>query len=95
MLCDDRKKIRDIKGKLIKLENIRSCIKINNKPLISQSVKVIIDGSVCRFIDNNESSEDEYMEVPDLMELHSSEKSSDYFKLLKYTTPTRYNGVFD
>ena len=94
MLCDDCKKIPDIKSKLIKLENIRSCIKVNNKP-ISQSAKFIIDGSVCRFMDNNESSDDEYMEVPDSVELHSSEKSSDHFEFLKYTTPPHYGDVFD
>ena len=87
-------KIPDIKSRLIKLENIRSCIKVNNKP-ISQSAKFIIDGSVCRFMDNNESSDDEYMEVPDSVELHSSEKSSDHFEFLKYTTPPHYGDVFD
>ena len=90
MLCNDRKKICDIKSKLIKLENIRLCMKMNNKPPISQSVKFIIDGSECRFMSDNESSDEEYMEVP-----HTYEKSCDYFNFLKYTIPAHYDGAFD
>ena len=95
MLCGGRKKIRDIKSKWIKLENIRSCIKISSKPLINPCVESIIDGSVCRFMSDNESSDDEDIKIPDFMELHSSEKSSDYFEVLKYTIPAHYGGVFD
>ena len=51
------KKIRDIKSKLIRLENIRSHITINNKPPINLCVKSIIDASVCRFMSDNEPSD--------------------------------------
>ena len=104
VLCDYRKKIRDIKSKLMRLENIRSCIKKNNKPPINPCAKMIIDGSVWKFMSDNESSVEEYMKVPDSNESfddedievsHSSEKSSDYFKFLKYTIPAHYDGVFD
>ena len=53
---------------------------------------------------DNESSDEEYMKVPDSNESsddedievsHSSEKSSDYFKFLKYTIHAHYDGVFD
>ena len=29
------------------------------------------------------------------IEVHSNEKSSDYFKFLKYAIPAHYDGVFD
>ena len=63
MLYNDRKKIRDIKSKLIRLENIRSHITINNKPPTNLCVKLIIDASVCRFMSDNESSDNEYMNL--------------------------------
>ena len=34
-------------------------------------------------MNDNESSDDEDIKIPDFMELHSSEKSSDYFEFLK------------
>ena len=56
---------------------------------------MIIDGSICQFMSDSESSDDEDIEIPDSMELHSSEKSSGYFEFLKYTIPAHYDGIFD
>ena len=62
-----------------------------NSTLIDSSVKLLIN--IANKCDNlnewNESSQED-IKVP-----HSSEKSSDYFKFLKYTILTAYDGVFD
>ena len=62
---------------------------IMHKPLINPCVESIIDGSACRLMNDNESCDDEDREIPDFMELHSSElhaseKLPDYFEFLKY-----------
>ena len=67
--------------------SIRSTI--YNKTPIDLSVKFLINIGY-RSNESNESSNKEYIEVP-----NSSEKSSNYFKLLKYTIPIHYDGVFD
>ena len=77
---------------LKELYAIRLSMEQLNSTPIDSSVKLLI--SIANKCDNlnesNQSSDEEYIEVP-----HSSEKSSDYFKFLKSTIPTHYDGVFD
>ena len=66
---------------------------LNNTP-IDPSVKFLVNianksNKSIKPNESNEPSDDEDIEVP-----HSSEKSSDYFKFLKYTIPAHYDGVF-
>ena len=72
-----------------KLQVIRLSIEQPNSTPIDPSVKFQIN-IANKSNKSNESSDDEDIEVP-----HSSEKSSDYFKFLKYTIPAHYDGVFD
>ena len=60
---------------------------LNSTP-IDSSVKFLIN-IANKYFKSIESSDDEDIEVP-----HSSEKSSDYFKILKYKIPAHYDGVF-
>ena len=95
MWYGDRKKIRDIKSNLAKLKNIRSSIKINNKPPIDPCVEPIIDGSVCRFMSDNESHSSETSDDEDIEVTYSSEKPSGYNKFLNYTALFHFDGVSD
>ena len=72
-----------------KLQVIRLSIEQPNSTPIDPSVKFQIN-IANKSNKSNESSDDEDIEVP-----HSSEKSSDYFKFLKYTIPAHYDDVFD
>ena len=68
---------------------IRLSIEQLNSTPIDPSVKFLIN-IANKSNKSNEWSDDEDIEVP-----QSSEKSSDYFKFLKYTIPAHYDGVFD
>ena len=74
---------------------IRLSIEKLNSTSIDPSVKFLINianksDKSSKSNESNESSDDEDIEVP-----HSSEKSCDYFKFLKYTVPAHYDGVID
>ena len=80
-----------LKKKLKELYTIRLSIEQLNSTPINPSVKLLINiANKCdnlneKYIEaphSNQSFDEEYIEVP-----HSSEKSSDYFKFLKYTIP--------
>ena len=80
---------------LKELYAIRVSIEQLNSTPIDPSVKSLINivnkSTKCNNLNEpNESSDEEYIEVP-----HSSEKSLYYFKFLKYTIPAHYDGVFD
>ena len=80
---------------LKELYAIRVSIEQLNSTPIDPSVKSLINivnkSTKCNNLNEpNESSDEEYIEVP-----HSSEKSFYYFKFLKYTIPAHYDGVFD
>ena len=82
---------------LKELYAIRSSIEQINSTPIDSSVKLLINiANKCNNLnESKESSDEEYMKVSHSMELHSSEKSSDYFKFLKYAILAHYDGVFD
>ena len=87
--------IDNIFKNLKELYAIRLSIEQLNSIPIDPPVKFLIDianksNNLNEPNESNESSDDEDIEVP-----HSSEKSSDYFKFLKYTIPAHYDGVFD
>ena len=87
--------IDNIFKNLKELYAIRLSIEQLNSIPIDPPVKFLIDianksNNSNEPNESNESSDDEDIEVP-----HSSEKSSDYFKFLKYTIPAHYDGVFD
>ena len=77
---------------LKELYAIRSSTEQLNSTPIDPSVKFLINiaNKSNNLNESNGSSDEEYIEVP-----HSSEKSSDYFKFLKYTIPACYDDVFD
>ena len=79
-------------GNILKeLYGIRLSIEQLNSTPIDPSVKFLINiANKSNYFDSNESSDDEDIEVQ-----HSSERSSRYFKFLKYTIPAHYDGVFD
>ena len=73
---------------------IRLSIEQLNSTPIDPSVKFLVNitnksNKSIKPNESNEPSDDEDTEVP-----HSSEKSSDYFKFLKYAIPAHYDGVF-
>ena len=79
---------------LKELYTVRLSIEELNSTPIDPSVKFLINianksNKSIKPNESNEPSDDEDIEVP-----HSSEKSSDYFKFLKYTIPAHYDGVF-
>ena len=74
---------------LKELYAIRSSIEQRNSTPTDPSVKFLIN-IANKSNGSNESSDDEDREVP-----HLNEKSSDYFKFLKYKIPAHYDGVFD
>ena len=79
---------------LQELYSIRLSIEQRNSAPIDPPVKFIINianksNKSIKSNESNESSDHKDTEVP-----YSSEKSSDYFKFLKYTIPAHYDGVF-
>ena len=79
---------------LKELYTVRLSIEELSSTPIDPSVKFLINianksNKSIKPNESNEPSDDEDIEVP-----HSSEKSSDYFKFLKYTIPAHYDGVF-
>ena len=79
---------------LKELYTVRLSIEQLSSTPIDPSVKFLINianksNKSIKPNESNEPSDDEDIEVP-----HSSEKSSDYFKFLKYTIPAHYDGVF-
>ena len=82
----------NISKNLKELYAIRISIEQLNSTPIDPSVKRLINITDKSNESNKskESSDDKDIEVP-----HSSEKSLDYFKFLKYTIPGHYDGLFD
>ena len=78
-------------GNILKeLYGIRLSIEQLNSTPIDPSVKFLINiANQSNYLNESNKSSDEDIEVP-----HSSEKSSDYFKCLKYTKPAHYDGTF-
>ena len=78
-------------GNILKeLYVIRLSIEQLNSTPIDPSVKFLINiANQSNYLNESNKSSDEDIEVP-----HSSEKSSDYFKCLKYTKPAHYDGTF-
>ena len=69
---------------------IRLSIEQLNGTPIDLSVKFLINvANKSSYLNESSKSSDEDIEVP-----HSSEKSSDYFKCLKYTIPAHHDGGF-